>query len=174
MAKKKIDKKTVGRPSGYRPEYVGQLIEYFSAPPYKQLIKKITEKDDDGKTTIKEVPMFHENGLPILEISDFPTLAGFAISIGVHRDTLQEWAKNFAEFSDAYKKAKDYQENYLAVNGNRSLLPPAFAIFTAKNVLGWRDKQPDEVDVVVNNHALSDDQLDNRIEALLKSKKKEK
>lgn len=167
-------KKNPGRPSSYKQEYVGKLIEYFSQSPYKQLVKKIVEKNDDGKTTIKEVPMVHENGLPIHEISDFPTMAGFAISIGVHRDTLQEWAKNFAEFSDAYKKAKDYQENYLAVNGNRSLLPPAFAIFTAKNVLGWRDKQPDEVDVVVNNHSLSDDQLDHRIELLLKSKKKEK
>lgn len=162
-------KKSPGRPSGYKPEHVKKLIDYFSRAPYRQVTKKISE---DQK--VVEIPMFHEDGRPVQETSDFPTFAGFAISIGVHRDTLVEWSKNFAEFSDAYKKAKDFQENWLAVNGNRGLLPPAFAIFTAKNILGWRDKQPDEVDVVVNNHALSDDQLDNRIQALLKSKKKEK
>lgn len=176
MAKKA--KKTPGRPSSYKPEYVNDLIEYFSKPPYLQVVKKISEKiefaPNQFKTVVHEIPQFREDGTPVYEISDFPTIAGFAIRIGVHRDTLQEWAKNFAEFSDAYKKAKDYQENYLAVNGNRSLLPPAFAIFTAKNVLGWRDKQPDEVDVVVNNHALSDEQLDHRIEALLRASKKGK
>lgn len=169
MAKKA--KKPVGRPSGFKPEYVIELLKYFSEPPYRQVIKKISEKGEDGSLKVTEIPQFHEDGRPVLETSDFPTIAGFAVRIGVHRDTLQEWAKNFADFSDAYKKAKDYQENYLAINGNRDLLPQAFAIFTAKNVLGWRDKQPDEVDIVVNNHALSDEQLDNRIQILLKSKK---
>lgn len=171
---KKIKKKGPGRPSGYKPEYVKELIEYFSISPYRQVNKKITEKLESGDSKVLEIAQFDESGRAINETSDFPTFAGFAISIGVHRDTLVEWSKNYAEFSDAYKKAKDYQENWLAVNGNRGLLPPAFAIFTAKNILGWRDKQPDEVDVVVNNHALSDEQLDNRIEALMKSKKKEK
>lgn len=165
-------KKNLGRPSSFRPEYVDELITYFSKPTYSQAVKRITETIESGEKKITEIPQFREDGTPVLEASDFPTMAGFAIKIGVHRDTLQEWAKNHADFSDAYKKAKDYQENFLAVNGNRGLLPPAFAIFTAKNVIQWRDKQPDEVDVVVNNHALSDEQLDNRIEALLKSKQK--
>jgi hypothetical protein len=170
--KKHQKKKNPGRPSSFKPEYTDLLIAYFSTPPYHQVVKKITEKQESGESRINEVPQFRDDGTPIYEISDFPTMAGFAIKIGVHRDTLQEWAKNFAEFSDAYKKAKDYQENFLAVNGNRGLLPPAFAIFTAKNVIQWRDKQPDEVDLVINNHALSDEQLDNRIESLLKKAKK--
>lgn len=175
--KKASQKKTVGRPSSFKPQYVAELIKYFSKPAYSQVVKKVSEKveiDGASQTKIIEIPQCRDDGTPVLEASDFPTMAGFAISIGVHRDTLQEWAKNYAEFSDVYKKAKDFQENYLAVNGNRGLLPPAFAIFTAKNVLGWRDKQPDEVDVVVNNHALSEEQLDNRIEELLKKSKSKK
>lgn len=170
MAKKQKNK-APGRPSDYKSEYVKELIKYFSEPPYRQVIKKISEKIE-GELKSIEVPQFDADGRPVYEISDLPTIAGFAIKLGKHRDTLQEWAKNHADFSDAYKKAKDYQENYLAVNGNRGLLPPAFAIFTAKNILGWRDKQPDEVDVVINNHSLSDEQLDNRIQALLKKKAK--
>jgi hypothetical protein len=160
--------------SKYDPKFIDQMLEYFGVEPYHQVIKKISEKTEDGTARTAEIPQFSADGRPILEISDFPTLAGFAIKIGVNRDTLAEWAKNFAEFSGAYKKAKDYQENWLAVNSLKGLLPPASAIFTQKNVIGWRDKQPDEVDVVVNNHTLSDEQLDNRIEALMRTMKKEK
>lgn len=171
---KKTKKKLPGRPTEYKPEFAGLLLEYFSNPPYRQVVKKISEKDDSGLGRVHEIPQFDEAGRPLLEISDFPTYAGFACVIGFHRETLQEWAKNFADFSDAYKKAKDYQENWLCVNSLRGLIPPASAIFTQKNVIQWRDKQPDEVDVVVNNHALSDDQLQNRIDALIKLEKKGK
>jgi hypothetical protein len=162
----------MSRPSKYRTEFAKQLLEYFGRPPYEQVIKKITEKSDDGTTRIVEIPQHHDDGRPVLHPSDIPTFAGFAILIGVHVDTLIEWTKNFAEFSEAYKQSKAHQENWLAVNLNRNLIPPAAGIFTAKNVIGWRDKQPDEVDVVINNHALSDEQLDNRIDALMKKSKK--
>lgn len=161
--------------SKYDAKFCVQMLEYFGIEPYRQVIKTVSEKIEVSEgvfqTKIIEIPQVCSAGKPVLEASDFPTFAGFACKIGVNRDTLAEWAKNFAEFSGAYKKAKDFQENWLVVNSLRGLLPPASAIFTQKNILGWRDKQPDEVDVVINNHALSDEQLDNRIEALMKSKK---
>lgn len=131
-----MKKSKAGRPTSYKPEYAEELIEYFSEPPYKETMKTVVTKLGD----VLEVPT--------LEATDFKTLAGFAIKIGVCKDTLHEWSKVHPEFSDAYKRAKEFQENFLAVNGNKGLINPAFSIFTAKNVLKWRDKQPEEVDQV--------------------------
>lgn len=143
------EKNPVGAPTKYRPEYIEQLIEYFSA--------KISTVNSMGT----ERP------------SDFPSLAGFAIKIGVAKDTLYEWSKVYPDFSVAYKRAKDFQENWLLVNGNKGLIPPNFGIFTAKNVIGYRDRQPDEVDTtIINNNAapaMSEKELDAAIEAKMQA-----
>jgi hypothetical protein len=170
MAKK--EKRKPGQPTKYDDQFIDDLIEYFSKPPYKTEKKQIVTKKGDVVDITVDVP------------SDMPTLAGFAIKIGVSRDTLLEWAtaKNedgslkHPEFSGAYNRAKDYQENYLAVNGNKGLINAAFGIFTAKNIIKWRDKQPDEVDTIVNNNnttvtSASDKDLEETIKKLLGVKK---
>lgn len=86
-------------------------------------------------------------------VGSFPTLAGFAASLGVSRDTLHDWAtaKNVSgdlrnpKFSDAYKRAKEMQEKNLVEGALTGAYNPTFAIFTAKNVLGWRDKVEQEI-----------------------------
>lgn len=145
---KEQESNPIGRPSLYKPEYCQQIIDYFSV----------------GTSIVnvmgKETP------------TDFPSKAGFAIKIGVSKDTLNEWAKVHPDFSVAYKRAIDFQENWLLVNGNKGLIPPNFGIFTAKNVIGYRDRQPDEVDTtIINNNAapaMSDKELDEKIAAKLK------
>ncbi len=135
------EKKKRGRPTEFDPKFAEELLEYFSVDPYRERMRKVFTKKGD----VIEIPEDVAN--------DVPTLAGFAAKIGVHRDTIHQWTKDHPDFSDAYKKAKDLQENFMVINGNKGLLNPAFAIFTAKNVLGWRDKQPGEEDkVVVNNN----------------------
>jgi len=88
------------------------------------------------------------------------TAAAYA---GINKDTLYHWlrrgakekervAKNkrtkvrkeeqpFVEFSDAVKKAKEFQEKILVTNALKGLYNPAFSIFFAKNNLGWKDRQ---------------------------------
>lgn len=105
-----------GRPTKYKPEYVQEFIDYFSEAPYKVV-----------------------NNMKIA--NDFRTIASFARKIGVNKDTLHEWRKVHPEFSDAYKLAEQYQEEYLSTNGTLGLINPAFSIFTAKNVINWRDKK---------------------------------
>ena len=86
-------------------------------------------------------------------VGDFPTLAGFAGKLGVSRDTLYEWATGkhedgtlkHSEFSYAYKRAKELQEQNLVTGALNGVYNATFAIFTAKNVLGWRDKVEQEV-----------------------------
>ena len=131
-------KNTRGQPTKYRPDYCEQMIDYFDKKPGHD--ERIETKSGD----IKVVYIAH----------DLPTLAGFACHIGVHRDTLHEWANKtdeegelvHPEFSDAYKRAKDYQEHILITNGLKGGYQSNFAIFTAKNVLGWRDKS--DLDII--------------------------
>jgi len=110
-----------GRPSKYQPRYADELLNYFNC--------SAIERDDRGG----------------IVAGHFPTLARFAANIGVCRDTLQEWAKVHAKFSAAYKKAKDLQEANLIEGTLAGAYQPSFAIFTAKNVLGWRDKTETEL-----------------------------
>lgn len=126
-----------GRPTLYKDEYVQQLIDFFDVSPFEH----VPGIDKNGNEKMEMVP------------AKFPTLARFAVNIGVSRDTLYEWstAKNedgslkHQEFSYAYKKAKDFQEAILVEGTMAGAFQPTFAIFTAKNVLGWRDKTEQEI-----------------------------
>lgn len=131
----------IGRPTKYKPEYAEELIKFFSVEPYRE--EKLMDKN--GGERIQMVP------------NKFPTLARFACNIGVCKDTLYEWAtaKNengdllHPEFSVAYKRSKSYQEYILAEGGMNGAFQANFAIFTAKNVIGWRDKMETENQSVI-------------------------
>lgn len=121
-----------GRPTKYDPKYCDEMIEYFSVEPFTN---EVTEVVSNGRKVqvVKEVA------------SKYPSMAGFAVKIGVHRDTLQEWAKEHEQFSVAYKKAKVLQENWMLVNGLRGNVNVPFGIFISKNNLGYKDRQDIEV-----------------------------
>lgn len=113
----------MARPTKYSPKFTDELLKYFSDKPYKLMGQGAQRR-------------------PVA--SDFPSLAGFASKIGVHRETLLEWSKEHPEFSDAYKRAADLQENWLIINGLKGLVSSNFGTFIAKAVCGMRDKQPGE------------------------------
>ena len=120
-----------GRPTLYRPEYCERLIAMFNVEAFTN--ESYTNGNGEEKTRV--VPC------------KFPTLARFAANIDVDRDTLKEWANKtdesgalvHPEFSAAYKKAKDLQEAILVEGGLAGAYETPFAIFTAKNVIGWRE-----------------------------------
>ena len=126
-----------GRPTVYQDSFCDELIEYFSQESHKEVIVK----DAKGNERTEIVP------------GKFPTLARFAANIGVHRDTLHDWAnaknpdgsRRNPKFSDTYKRAKDLQEANLVEGTMAGAYNSTFAIFTAKNVLGWRDKTEQEI-----------------------------
>ena len=132
-----VEKRPVGRPTSYKDEYVDQLIEFFDTSVYT--IK--TTYDKEGNEKVEKV------------LNPFPTLARFATKIGVTRDTLYEWATarneqgelKHPDFSYAYKRAKDFQEALLVEGAIGGMYQANFSIFTAKNVLGWRDKSEQEI-----------------------------
>ena len=118
-----------GRPTKYDPKFVDEVYKYFDIEPHFETPVLETRKDGSTKESIKFIP------------SDLPTKAGFAKSIKVCRDTLYAWEKEHKEFAEALKFAEVCQEHILIQNGLKGLYNPIFAVNTAKNVLGWRDKQ---------------------------------
>lgn len=104
------------KPSKYKASYCAELIKFFDVPPYVRTA--------DG-----------------LEPNDLPTFQAFAKKIGIHRSTLADWREAHPEFEFAWEMAKYCQHEVLLQNGLRQLYPGAFAIFAAKNVLGWRDSK---------------------------------
>lgn len=140
----------MGRPTDYKEEYCEEIVEYFSEEPFTEREVTHSKKNGESWTTYEDVA------------NAFPTFAGFAAKIGVHRDTLNEWIKVHPEFSDAYNKAKDLQEEFLVQNALKNLYAQPFAVFTAKNVLGWRDKS--ETDITSGGEPLQMITLDTKKE----------
>jgi len=129
--------KTFGRPTLFREEFAQQLIDYFNIDAYTEKV----ELNKDGNPVVIKVA------------NKFPTLARFATMIGVTRETLHDWATSkkedgelkYPDFSYAYKRTKDYQEAILVEGTMLNVFNAPFSIFTAKNVLGWRDKTEQEI-----------------------------
>lgn len=99
-----------------------------------------------------------------------PFLSKFAREVaGVCENTMIEWTKEYEDFNEAYKKAKDIQKEFLIMQGLTGQYDRTFAIFTAKNITDMRDKT--EVDQNSNVHVtglekLNEEQLDALISKL--------
>lgn len=117
-----------GQPTKYKPEYCEQILAFFNVEPTKFITEITTFKN--GTTKEREVEV----------ANNLPTLERFAFNLGVSRDSLQEWAKVHPEFSVAYKRAKELQEQIWKVNALNGNYNAAFAIFMGKNVYGYKDK----------------------------------
>src|SRR3990167_11237116 len=90
-----MTEKRGGRPTKYKKELCDDLIKYFDIEPHFETPVITTYKDGTTKEEVKFIP------------ADLPTLAGFAVSIKVHRDTLNKWSEVHKEFSDAIMRAKE-------------------------------------------------------------------
>lgn len=109
----------------------------------------------------------------------------FAAIAKVHKDTLYEWLKVHPEFVEA--KAEAWAENLLfyekvgraGMTGKLDGFNVTAWIFSMKNRHGWRDRQRDETDVIVNNISasvaqLTDEQLEAEFEKVVQKRLSEK
>lgn len=123
----------IGRPTEYKEEFVEDIIKYFDVEPFE--VRTITHTKRNGESWETEEDV----------ANPLPTLAGYAAKTGVHRDTLHEWSKKYPDFSDAIRRCKEMQYNMLVANGLKGLYAQPFAVFTAKNILGWTDRQETDI-----------------------------
>lgn len=126
-----------GRPSKYKSEYCKTILEFFSVEHTKFLIKEKVLKDGSVFTYSEEVA------------ERLPTFERFAVSVGVHIDTLIEWTKNNEEFSEAYKKCKNLQKDMLNDLGMRGFYNAAYTQFVAKNITDMKDRTEVESNSIV-------------------------
>lgn len=146
-----------GRPTSYKPEFDDKLIEYFKSftdEPYtKEVISKTTKYyDEEHGSGVKESNEDYK-----IICKKLPTLFGFSQKIGVEYQTILRWSKarigvapadktndtrpyKYPGFCSAYKKAMHFQKEFITGAGMGGVAPSSFVIFTAKNVIGWRDK----------------------------------
>lgn len=111
----------------YRSSFCADMLAYFDVPPFK--ITEVMKKD--GSVSLVETA------------AELPTFAGFAKMLGVTQETLRGWEKRHPAFAEAAEKARDLQYNILVQNSLRGNYSASFAVFTAKNMLGWRDGKED-------------------------------
>jgi hypothetical protein len=129
-----------GRPTKYKPEYCQALIDYFDKPLYT----KVIQQKMSASGVVKDIE--------VSVATDMPTFEGFAVDIcKVCHDTILEWCKVHRDFSEAYKRAKEYQKRFVfshTMNGNYNA---SFAKFFAINCLGMKEQSH-----VTNEHHVKD------------------
>ena len=128
----------MARPTKYKKKYCDKIIEYFKKEPFRQVSEITTYKDGTTKETIKLIPC------------KFPTIEGFAVSIGICSKTVLNWLQDNPEFLRAYDYAKSCQKDILTQNGLLGLYNCLFAKFVAINSTDMRDSQ--EHNIKINNY----------------------
>lgn len=142
-----------GRPSKYSEKYPELLLQYFDEHLKNPSTQVIVEK------TVK----FYPNGQEKERFEKFktasrgvPTLFGFALKNGINYRTLLRWSEardgtapekgeadkrpfKYPDFRHAYKLAAEFQKEFILHAGMSGSAPPIFAMFAAKNMIGWRD-----------------------------------
>lgn len=144
---KQTEQPEPGQPTKYKPEYCQQLIDYFSIEPLKIVAEQKIIGPEGGKYVSRRLPQ------------RFPWFEGFARSIGVHRNTLKNWCAEYPEFAEAYETAKDLQREFIVDVALSGAAPPSFAIFTMKNVCGWRDERDLKLKKAKEEGDIDDDEL---------------
>lgn len=119
--------------SKYSEDLILEVQRVFDEwEPYEDIVTK--EKIDPNTGEVEQE--VKRKATPL------PTWGNIAKRIGFNRTTLWRWNDKHPEFCEAIKKgvAKCLEEGLLTA-GMAGHYNAAIAIFTAKNKLGWTDKQ---------------------------------
>lgn len=107
----------------YQPSFCQELLSFFNGAAFA-----ITEvQKRDGSINLVETAC------------ELPTFAAFAKQIDVTCADLHAWEEKYPAFRYACEQARDRQRNILIQNSLRGNYASSFAVFTAKNLLGWKD-----------------------------------
>lgn len=110
-----------GRPREYKEEYIGLVDDY-----------------------IKECEDFYNDEKKEYEVK-LPTVEGFALFVGHHKDTIYEWCKEYKDFSDAIDKIKNNQLNKLINKGLSGKYNPTIAKLLLSGNHNIREKSEQDI-----------------------------
>ncbi len=144
------EKRPTGRPSKYKTEYCEQLIEHMaSGLSYESFAGEL----QISKQVLYDWEKVHPDFLYAKEIA-FNRNRTFWEKIGIEHIINKSDSESFGDGVSSSK--------------SRSLNASVW-IFNMKNRFKWRDRQPDETDVVVNNLSqANDDELQKLLDEKLK------
>ena len=94
----------------------------------------------EGKTTVEKVYLL----IDAMQVETFFQCCGIeqiAKALGVHKDTIYEWCKEYPDFSDAIKLFQTERDALFLTLAASPQVKVATWIFLAKNWLGMSDKQ---------------------------------
>lgn len=127
---------SAGRPLKYNTEILSKTQEYInnSEDAEEQVLE--LENEEKGYKKYKTKIRVH-----------LPTIEGLARFLSVHKDTIYQWRKDYAEFSDLIETLLHKQSEALINNGLSGDYNPTIAkVLLSKH--GYRESS--EVEVAVN------------------------
>jgi len=142
-----------GRPSKYKEEYPESLLDYFNEylknPSTQQIVERTIKFYPDGREKEKfEKFKTASRGVP--------TIFGWCLQNKIRYITALRWSRmregeapekgekdtrpfKYPDFCNAYKLVQEFQKEFILHAGMSGSAPPIFAMFAAKNMIGWRD-----------------------------------
>lgn len=130
----KKEKDKGGRPPKYLPKYAtDEYVDQFIS---------VCRDNSKPETLVLENGITHTRKRLML-----PTVERFAKHIGVHKDSLYEWATKYPKFSVTIDKVKEIQKEWLMDNG----LTGEYNPMIAKLILSNNHKMSDKVDNTIND-----------------------
>jgi hypothetical protein len=119
---------STGEPQVYDPSvHPASIVKYFKDKLEEiQDVERVETERGDVKHVQAPIPP--------------PTLAGYAVSIGVTRECVWSWSKKHEEFEDAFNLAKAMQEQAFLTMGATGAYAPQVLIMMMKNLQGWTDR----------------------------------
>ena len=117
----------MGRPTLLTEEMIKKAQEYLeSAIDNEYTFQKMSGKTDGYEEKVR---------------TNLPTVVGLALYLGVHRDTLYEWAKENDAFSDTLTRVKQLQEQRLVDGGLSGRYNPMITKLILATNHGYRENQ---------------------------------
>ena len=107
----------------YNPSFCEEVVTFFDASAFE-----VTQQQKKDGTLVQ-----------VETACELPTFAAFAKKIGVTVAQLKDWESQHTAFKYACEQARDRQGNILLQNSLRGNYSASFAIFAAKNLLGWKE-----------------------------------
>jgi len=145
---------TAGRPTKYTDEMPQKVDEYIeSCGDFESEFHKTRGQSSDTYERTIDVKL--------------PKVEGFAIHIGVHTDTLYEWAKVHPKFSVALESIKLVQKNMLQDGGISGKYNSTIAKLILSSNHGMNEKTETKIDGTLNISTEKKQAIDDALEEVI-------